>query len=59
MDDWKKRKEERTKAYWASHGKKLVKCLACNGSGWYDGTNKWGRQPKCGSCKGKGKVRET
>lgn len=36
------------------HGNKLVKCTACNGSGYYDTTIR-GRVPKCGSCEGTGK----
>ena len=34
--------------------KKLIICIACNGSGHYDNTG----SPKCSSCNGTGKVRE-
>lgn len=30
------------------------KCVACNGSGYYD-TQRNGKTPKCGSCEGTGK----
>lgn len=30
-----------------------VKCIACNGSGYYD-TQRNGKTPKCGSCEGTG-----
>jgi DnaJ-class molecular chaperone len=53
------RKEMRTKHYLTHiYGKKLITCVACNGSGWYDNTDRWGKQPKCGCCKGTGRVRE-
>jgi DnaJ-class molecular chaperone len=54
IDDWHWRKMQRTKDYFAKHGKKLVKCIACDGSGRYDNNG----SPKCGSCGGTGKVRE-
>ena len=34
--------------------KKLVKCIACNGSGYYDHNG----SPKCEGCNGTGKKRE-
>ena len=37
-------------------GWKLVKCIACNGSGYYDWSRN-GRVPKCGSCDGTGRAR--
>ena len=43
-DDWKKRKELRKKDYLKQHGKKLLKCTACNGSGRYDHNG----SPPCG-----------
>ena len=36
-------------------GWKLVKCTACNGSGYYDNCIR-GRVPKCSSCEGTGKT---
>ena len=57
-DDFKSRKAART-AYYKRfiEGWKLIPCSACNGSGWYDNTDKHGRQPKCGCCEGTGKER--
>lgn len=52
---YKQRKMERTAAFHASHGKKMIKCTACNGSGRYDNTG----SPKCRACGGKGKVQES
>ena len=51
-DDWKKRKELRRLEYVKMHGKKLIKCTACNGSGHYDHNG----SPPCGCCQGAGKV---
>ncbi|MCB1466672.1 MAG: hypothetical protein KDK08_05915 [Rhizobiaceae bacterium] len=52
---WKERKAERKEHYDRHvHGKKLVTCAACSGSGYYDHNG----SPKCGACGGKGKVRE-
>jgi len=31
------------------------RCCACNGSGWYDNLDRWGRHIKCGACRGTGK----
>jgi len=45
------RKAKRTKLL----GKKLKTCLACNGSGYYDHDG----SPKCSSCNGTGKIRES
>ena len=55
MDDYRARKAER-KAYYEKHTykKKLQKCTACNGSGYYDHNG----SPKCGSCDGTGKERQ-
>ncbi len=58
MSTYQERKEWRRQRFWASYGKKLVPCSACNGTGYYDNTNRWGRVPKCGSCGGSGKERE-
>lgn len=44
-------KEERRKAYKENHGRKLVECSACSGSGRYDHNG----SPKCGACNGTGK----
>jgi DnaJ-class molecular chaperone len=58
-DTWKKstfhsRKEARTEYYLKYvYGHKLVKCTACNGSGYYDGPG----QNDCGGCEGSGKER--
>lgn len=50
-NDYKIRKEERRKAYQENHGRKLVECSACSGSGRYDHNG----SPKCGACNGTGK----
>ena len=49
---FKSRKEER-KEHFEKYikGRKQGKCLACNGSGYYDHNG----SPKCGSCDGTGK----
>lgn len=56
--DWIDRKKKRTEEYMKNHGKKMIKCIACNGSGYYDNTIN-GKIPKCSSCKGTGKERES
>lgn len=48
------RKEQRRIAYEKKNGKKLVTCVACNGSGRYDHNG----APECSSCGGTGKHRE-
>jgi hypothetical protein len=48
------RKEHRRKEYEKNHGRKMIVCTACSGSGYYD-TSRNGRTPKCGSCEGTGK----
>lgn len=53
--DYQERKEERRKQHAREHGKKLVTCSACSGSGYYDHNG----SPPCGGCGGTGKVRET
>lgn len=54
MDDWKSRKDARRAHYEKFvKGWRLVTCVACNGSGRYDHNG----SPKCGSCKGTGKMR--
>lgn len=47
-------KKKRTEMFESIKGKKLVKCYACNGSGYYDSNN----SPECEECGGSGKVRE-
>jgi len=55
MDNYYERKQER-KEYYEKYvyKKKLVICIACNGSGHYDHNG----SPKCSACNGTGKVRE-
>lgn len=54
MDDYQKRKKDRTEYYFKFiYGWKLEKCCACNGSGYYDNNG----SPKCGACNGTGKTR--
>ena len=58
MDDYHKRKLERTEHFLKfMYKNKLIVCGACSGSGKYD-TCIRGRIPKCGMCNGTGKVRE-
>lgn len=54
MSAYQLRKLERIAAFNKTKGKKLVTCIACNGSGRYDsnGTH------RCASCGGTGKERE-
>lgn len=48
-------RKAKRKAYFDKYsGKKLVTCIACNGSGRYDHNG----SPHCGACQGAGKVRE-
>ena len=54
ISDYQLRKLERKAAFEAAKGKKLVPCVACNGSGRYDHNG----SPKCSSCGGTGKVRQ-
>lgn len=53
MDDYEKRKQERREAYARNSGVKMIRCVACNGSGRYDA---WG-SPDCGCCGGTGKMK--
>jgi hypothetical protein len=53
-DNQHQRKAERSNAYWRDHGRKLITCTACNGSGVYDHIG----SPPCGWCEGNGKDRE-
>lgn len=53
-DPYKQRKLERTNDYNHNHGRKLVVCNACSGSGVYDIKN----SPACGNCNGTGKVKK-
>ena len=58
--DFKERKAARTEYYFKYiYKKKLVTCTACNGSGYYDNTDRYGRTPRCSSCEGTGKERES
>lgn len=51
---WHERKKFRTEYFWKYVYKwKLRKCIACNGSGYYDNTS----SPKCSACEGTGKER--
>lgn len=52
MNDYELRKASRRDLYLKN--RKMVRCIACNGSGRYDNTN----SPKCGACGGLGKVKE-
>ena len=55
MFTWAERKKERTDYFFKYiYQKKLVTCIACNGSGYYDNNG----SPKCSSCDGTGKSRE-
>lgn len=54
MYSFHERKKARTEYYLKEVYKfKLRKCLACNGSGYYDSNN----SPACSSCEGTGKER--
>lgn len=54
MSTFHERKAERAEYYRRFvHGLKLEKCVACNGSGYYDNTG----SPPCSSCGGTGKTR--
>lgn len=52
---FKARKDQRRQRYLEQHGKKLVKCGACAGGGYYDHDG----SPPCGSCNGTGKERQS
>ena len=52
------RKKERKEYYEKYIGKKLVRCTACSGSGYYDMCDKKSRPIKCSCCEGTGKMRE-
>ena len=53
-DDYRTRKAGRKRRYETQvHGWKLVRCIACDGSGRYDNNG----SPKCGACGGTGKTR--
>lgn len=55
MRTFHERKAERTEYYEKYiKGWKLHKCLACDGSGYYDHNG----SPPCGACDGTGKTRE-
>lgn len=54
MSNWSERKKQRTEYYEKYvKGHRLVKCSACNGSGYYDHNG----SPPCGACGGTGKER--
>lgn len=59
VSSFHERKTKRT-AYFFDHvyKKKLIICVACNGSGWYDNTDQYGNSIPCGSCEGTGKCRQ-
>lgn len=59
MSTFHMRKAKRT-AYFFNHvyKNKLVNCVACNGSGWYDNTDHHGNSIPCGGCEGTGKCRQ-
>ncbi len=54
LSAYHQRKAARLLDYLKIHGKKLITCTACNGSGRYDDKG----SPRCGLCNGTGKVRE-
>lgn len=54
-DQYAARKKQRTERYLKNHGRKLVVCTACNGSGRYDNTG----SPACGCCGGTGKMKQS
>ena len=55
MSTYHERKQARTEAFTKGvKGWKLIKCGACNGSGYYD-SSRHGVTPKCGCCNGTGK----
>ena len=57
--NYQERKQARTEYYFKHiHGKKMIKCSACNGSGWYDELDLNGNHIPCGACHGIGKVKE-
>ena len=59
ISDYQRRKQERVEFYNKYvYKNKLRVCGCCNGSGYYDNTDKWGKVPKCGNCRGTGKQRE-
>lgn len=58
MSDFHTRKAARTARFEQDvKGWKLRRCTACNGSGYYDTTDRHGRTPTCGACNGTGKER--
>ena len=53
------RKKARSEYYFKHiHGKKMIKCSACNGSGYYDELDLNGNHIPCGACHRIGKVKE-
>lgn len=53
-DNYHSRKAKRTQEYWQEHGRKLITCSACMGSGRYDHVG----SPPCGCCDGTGKTKQ-
>lgn len=53
-DYYQERKQARIAKFQERFGKKLIKCGACNGSGYYDHNG----SPPCAACNGTGKERE-
>ncbi len=54
MSNYEERKAQRTAEHRRNHGRKLVTCGACAGTGVYDHNG----SPPCSSCDGTGKMRE-
>lgn len=58
MSSWKERKLKRIEHYNNFVYKvKMVMCIACNGSGYYDSLDRRGNNIVCSSCDGLGKVK--
>jgi hypothetical protein len=53
-NNYHSRKDQRTREYWQAHGRKLITCSACMGSGVYDNVG----SPPCGCCDGTGKTKQ-
>lgn len=59
MSDFHERKAERTERYFKYvYKNKLIKCSACDGSGWYDNCRPNGDNIPCGNCLGSGRERQ-
>lgn len=53
--NYQDRKRMRTKSYWFNHGKKLVTCAVCTGSGYNDIDG----STRCQGCSGRGRIRQS